>query len=96
MLEDLLGHQLAGADPAIIVSRAIDRLLNDTLKKKAAVTDDARQSDRRNNRRTRAIPAVNIALRCRAHNQYQADLDFGKDFMRGKRRSNNPHSARHV
>jgi hypothetical protein len=38
----------------------------------------------------------NIALRCRAHNQYQADLDFGTNFMRGKRRSDSPHSARHV
>jgi hypothetical protein len=142
MLEDLLGHQRAAADPAIIVSRAIDRLLDETLKKKAAVTDHARRSDRRSNRRTRAIPAAirrevwqrdggrctfvdqqgrrcrgtrcmeyhhekpygkggrhesdNIALRCRAHNQYQADLDFGTNFMRGKRRSDSPHSARHV
>ena len=126
MLQDLLGHQLPGADPAIIVCRAIDRLLEDTLKKKAAVTDHARgrrsdvARDRRSDRRTRAIPAAirrevwqrdggrctfvdqqgrrcratrameyhhdrpygkggqhgadNIALRCRAHNQYQADL----------------------
>ena len=29
---------------------------------------------------------ANIALRCRAHNQYQADLDFGRAFMRSKRR----------
>jgi hypothetical protein len=40
--------------------------------------------------------AGNIALRCRAHNQYQADLDFGRNFMRDKRRSNSLHSARHV
>jgi len=139
MLQDLLGHQLSDADPAIIVCRAIDRLLDDTLKKKAAVTDRARPGDRNSERRTRAIPAAirrevwrrdggrctfvdeqgrrcrgtrcveyhhenpygkggqhavgNIALRCRAHNQYQADLDFGIDFMRGKRGSNNPHSA---
>jgi hypothetical protein len=37
---------------------------------------------------------ANIALRCRAHNQYQADLDFGTNFMRDKRRNNSPHSAR--
>jgi hypothetical protein len=142
MLEDLLGHQLPGADPAIIVCRAIDRLLEDTLKKKAAVTHHAHGRDRRSDRRTRAIPAAirrevwqrdggrctfvdqqgcrcrgtrcveyhhekpygkggqheagNIALRCRAHNQYEADLDFGRSFMRGKRRSNSPHSARNA
>ncbi|MFN2375307.1 MAG: HNH endonuclease [Candidatus Binatia bacterium] len=27
----------------------------------------------------------NVELRCRAHNQYQADLDFGRSFMDGKR-----------
>jgi len=142
MLQDLLGHQLRGADPAIIVSRAIDRLLDDTLKKKVAITDRTRPGDRSSDRRTRAIPAAirrevwrrdggrctfvdeqgrrcqatrcveyhhqqpygkggehkadNIALRCRAHNQYQADLDFGSDFMRGKRGSNGPHSPGNV
>ncbi|MEE8311164.1 MAG: hypothetical protein V3R77_02825, partial [Candidatus Binatia bacterium] len=40
--------------------------------------------------------AGNIALRCRAHNQYQADLDFGREFMRDKRHGNSPHSARNV
>ena len=105
MLQDLLAHQLPSADPAIIVCRAIDRLLDHTLRKKAAVTDQARRR-----RGTRAMEyhhhrpygkggqhgAGNIALRCRAHNQYQADLDFGRHFMRDKRRSNGPHSARHV
>jgi len=147
MLQDLLGHQPSDADPAIIVSRALDRLLAYTLKKKAAVTGqthpgDRRSNDRRSDRRTRTIPAAirrevwrrdsgrctfvdeqghrcrgtrcmeyhhekpygkggqhetdNIALRCRAHNQYQADLDFGIDFMRGKRGSNSQHSAGNV
>ncbi|GAF87455.1 unnamed protein product, partial [marine sediment metagenome] len=150
MLQDLLGHQLPSADPAIIVCRAIDRLLDDTLKKKAAITDQARRrdrrseqcTDRRGDRRTRAIPAAirrevwqrdggrctfvdqqgrrcrgtrcieyhhenpygkggqheagNIALRCRAHNRYQADLDFGREFMRDKRHRNSPHSARNT
>jgi 5-methylcytosine-specific restriction endonuclease McrA len=27
----------------------------------------------------------NIELRCRAHNQFQADLDFGRSFMNAKR-----------
>jgi hypothetical protein len=39
---------------------------------------------------------ANIALRCRAHNQYQADLDFGRDFMLSKRREVSRHSARNV
>jgi len=146
MLQDLLGHQLPGADPAVIVSRAVDRLLADTLKKKAAATDRGQRRDRsggrRNERRTRAIPAAirrevwqrdggrctfvdhqgrrcrgmcsveyhhvkpygkggrheasNIALRCRAHNQYEADLDFGWDFMRRKRSGSGQHSAGNV
>jgi len=143
MLQDLLGHQCPGADPGIIVCRAIDRLLEETLRKKAALTDQARPTDRpggqSSGRRTRAIPATirrevwrrdggrctfvdqqgrrcrgtrcieyhherpygkggqheadNIALRCRAHNQYQADLDFGLEFMREKRRDSIQHSA---
>jgi len=162
MLQDLLGHQLSNADPAIILRRAIDRLFDETLRKKAAVTDRPhtggrlddhrsnrvndqrhdRGTDRRGDRRTRTIPAAirrevwqrdhgrctfvdrrgrrcrstrrieyhherpygkggqhevdNIALRCRAHNQYQADLDFGKDFMRNKRRGDGEHSARNA
>jgi hypothetical protein len=62
MLQDLLGHQLRDADPAIIVSRAIDWLLDDTLKKKAAITDQPRLGDRSSggcsDQRTRAIPAA--------------------------------------
>jgi len=142
MLQDLLGHQIPGADPAIIVSRAIDRLLDDTIKRKAAVTNRPRSGNQHNSSRTRAIPAAirrevwqrdggrctfvdgqgrccqatrcveyhhdkpygkggehevdNIALRCQAHNQYQADLDFGKEFMRDKRSRNNSHSPRNV
>jgi hypothetical protein len=147
-LQDLLGHRIADADPAIIVSRAIDRLLVDTLAKKAALTDRTRSGERPehseglSDRRTRAIPAAirreiwqrdggrctfvddqghrcrgtrsveyhhetpygkggrhrvdNIALRCRAHNQYQADLDFGREFMREKRSRDSQHSARNV
>jgi 5-methylcytosine-specific restriction endonuclease McrA len=147
-LQDLLGHRIADADPAIIVSRAIDSFLDDTLKKKAALTDRTRPGDRRkgseghSDRRTRAIPAAirrevwqrdggrctfvddqgrrcratrsveyhhekpygkggrhrvdNIALRCRAHNQYQADLDFGREFMREKRSRDSQHSARNA
>jgi 5-methylcytosine-specific restriction endonuclease McrA len=34
--------------------------------------------------------ADNIALRCRAHNQHQADLDFGRGFMDRLREANMP------
>ncbi len=134
-LQDLLSHQSPSADPAMIVSRAIELLLEDTLKKKAAVTNAARPSSgpsgRPSGARSRAIPAAirrevwkrdvgrcafvdeqgrrcratsrieyhheipygrggrhdvrNIALRCRGHNQYQANLDFGQEFMLSKR-----------
>jgi len=141
-LQDLLAHQLPSADPADIVCRAVDLLLDETLKKKAAVTDRARAGRRCSDRGTRAIPASirrevwrrdggrctfvdeqgrrcrgtrwieyhhdrpygkggrheagNVALRCRAHNQYQADLDFGRDFMRDKRCGDSTHSARNA
>jgi hypothetical protein len=140
MLEDLLGQQLSNGDPALIVSRALELLLTETLKKKAALTDRPRARAESNERdrpnRTRAIPAAirrnvwlrdkgccafvdergvrcratravefhhiqpfgkggthqadNIALRCRAHNQYQADLDFGTLVMNRKRQGNMP------
>ncbi len=132
-LQDLLKHRFRNADPALIVSRAIELLLDETLKKKAAVTEQVRFSSPPSAKRIRTIPAAirrevwkrdlgrctfvdeqgrrcratscieyhheipygkggcheveNIALRCRAHNQYQADLDFGRDFMRSKRRT---------
>ncbi|HXC50920.1 MAG TPA: hypothetical protein VN634_08555 [Candidatus Limnocylindrales bacterium] len=35
---------------------------------------------------------ANIELRCAAHNQYQADLDFGRGFMDARR--GNPADAR--
>ncbi|MFT4571908.1 MAG: hypothetical protein ACI8TX_003045 [Hyphomicrobiaceae bacterium] len=34
-LQDLLRHQFPNADPSLIVSRALELLLDDTLKKKA-------------------------------------------------------------
>jgi hypothetical protein len=176
-LQDLLGRSAVGRDPAAIISRAIDNLLVDTLKRKAATTGQSRQtrdasttthrphperdasaatnrllpardastprdrprpaspagheSPMNAPRRTRSIPAAlrrsvwqrdcgrcryidgrgrrcnatsnvefhhknpfarggphdadNIELRCAAHNQYQADLDFGRDFMDARR-----------
>jgi 5-methylcytosine-specific restriction endonuclease McrA len=145
MLEDLLSYQYGNTDPAVIVSQALDLLLTETLKKKAAVTDRPRRKRDSNGSRpeatrTRAIPAAvrrevwkrdtgrcafvddrnkrcsgtraleyhhirpygkgggheadNIALRCRAHNQHQADLDFGRAFMDRKRTTE--HAPGHV
>jgi 5-methylcytosine-specific restriction endonuclease McrA len=145
MLEDLLSHQHARTDPAAIVSRALDLLLTETLKKKAAITDRPRRKRDSNDSqpetaRTRAIPAAtrrevwrrdagrcaftddrgnrcsgtraleyhhirpygkggghqadNIALRCWAHNQHQADLDFGREFMDRKRTASMPSMPR--
>jgi 5-methylcytosine-specific restriction endonuclease McrA len=158
-LQDLLGRSVTGRDPAAIISRAIDVLLDRTLARRAGCTDrpkstkeqcadstslaaDAAGSQRgprtrmipasvQQGARTRTIPAAvrrevwrrdcgrccyvdalgrrcaatsnvefhhrkpfaaggghtpeNIELRCAAHNQYQADLDFGRYFMDGKR-----------
>jgi 5-methylcytosine-specific restriction endonuclease McrA len=145
MLQDLLSHQHAHTDPAVIVSQALDLLLAETLKKKAAITDRPRRKRDSNGSQpevtlTRAIPAStrrevwrrdggrcafvaddgkrcsgtraleyhhirpygkgggheadNIALRCRAHNQHQADLDFGREFMDRRRAAE--HAPGHV
>jgi hypothetical protein len=150
-LQDLLGRSQVGRDPAAIISRAIDILLMETLKRKAASIDRPRQgfdasattdrpqpaspacegSPTNTQPRSRSIPAAlrrvvwrrdcgrcrytdgrgrrcnatsnvefhhknpfakggshdedNVELRCSAHNQYQADLDFGRDFMDARR-----------
>jgi 5-methylcytosine-specific restriction endonuclease McrA len=134
-LQDLLGRSTVGRDPAAIISRAIDGLLVDTLKRKAATTDRRRPachaSPKNPRPRSRSIPAAlrravwqrdcgrcrfvddrgrrcnatsnvefhhkdpfarggrhdadNVELRCTAHNQYQADLDFGQSFMDARR-----------
>jgi 5-methylcytosine-specific restriction endonuclease McrA len=154
-LQDLLGRSATGRDPAEIIARAIDVLLERTLARRAGSTDrprpmkratsadahrtgrtaamtrdaDAATSTRKQPSRT--IPAAvrrevwqrdcgrccyvdargrrcgatsnvefhhrnpfamggpptpqNIELRCAAHNQHQADLDFGRSFMDAKR-----------
>lgn len=145
-LQDVLGHSIPDADPAKIIGRALQLLLDETLKTKAALTAKPRQVGTRSAhsgesklKDTRAIPASvrravwkrdtgrcafddngqrcratrrieyhhklpfgkggrhekdNITLRCHAHNQYQADLDFGQGFMRVRRKGAAQHSAR--
>ena len=154
-LRDLLAHQIPDRDPATIVGRALELLLERTLARKAAVTAgrDSRRDDRprrssadaggggphAGNSRSRHIPAQvrravwsrdggrcsfldaagrrctgksalefhhvdnwargadhdpdRLELRCRAHNQYQAVLDYGEatiEIAREARGSRNP------
>ena len=130
-LQDLLSHQVPDRDPATIISRALDLLLERTLARKAAVTDRPR-ARAASDKRTRHIPAAvrravwqrdggacafvdgggrrcgssrflefhhlrnwargashepdEIELRCRSHNQHQADLDDGVEFVAAKKR----------
>jgi hypothetical protein len=132
-LEALLSHQIPDGDPAKILDRALDALLTETKKKKAALTKKPRPSRKKSSTKTRAIPARNrrevfkrdegrcafvdpkgrrcgstwqvefhhrapyarggthdvdnIELRCRAHNQYEADLEYGTLFMALRRQS---------
>lgn len=125
-LQDLLSHQVPDRDPAVIISRALELLLERTLASKAAVTGRPR-AQKAPEKRTRHIPAAvrrevwqrdqgrcafldakgrrcsatrflefhhidnwargaehrpdEIELRCRAHNLYQAVLDYGAAFM---------------
>lgn len=136
-LQDLLSHQIPDGDPATIVERALDALLTETKKRKAALTDRPRRSQKKSNSKTRAIPAKarrevfnrdegrcvfvdaaghrcsskwqiefhhllpyarggtheidNIELRCRAHNQYEAELEYGALFMERHRHSRSAH-----
>ena len=129
-LQGLLSHQIPDGDPAKILDRALDALLVQARKKKAALTEKPRATREKKNR-NRGIPArtrrevferdagrcsfvdargrrcasnwqvefhhivpyscggthapENITLRCRAHNQYEAELDFGAGFMEARR-----------
>jgi hypothetical protein len=130
-LQALLSHQIPDGDPAEILDRALDALLVQARKKKAALTDKPRAASAKKNP-NRGIPASvrrevfrrdaggctfvdargrrcgstwqvefhhkvayacggthepeNITLRCRAHNQYEAELDYGAGFIETRRR----------
>ena len=131
-LQNLLSHQIPDGDPAAVVERALDVLLRETKKKKAALTDKPRAGRKNGGGRTRAIPAQiqrevfgrdegrcafvdgegrrcgsawqvefhhcvpygrdgphtthNIELRCRAHNQFEAELEYGRELMAMRKR----------
>lgn len=133
-LVNLLSHQLPNGDAGQVVERAIELLLADTKRKRAALTKRPRKRKKQGKpRRTRAIPAQvkrdvferdggrcafvdvdgrrcnsawqlefhhvvpfgregphtveNVQLRCRAHNQYEAERDYGHEFMKKKRKA---------
>ena len=132
-LQDLLSHQIPDGDAAAVIERALDALLTETKKKKAALTDRPRSKVTTAAKKTRTIPARvrramferdegqcrfvdgegrrcastwkvefhhgipyarggphsadNIQLRCRAHNQYEAELEYGELFMVTQRQS---------
>ena len=136
-LQALLSHQIPDGDAAKILDRALDALLAETKKRKAALTDRPRRSQKKSRSKTRAIPAKarrevfnrdegrcafvdadgrrcssqwqvefhhrlpyarggthdtdNIELRCRAHNQFEADLEYGALFMETRRHSRSNH-----
>ena len=56
-LQDLLSHQIPDGDPAKILDRALDALLTETKKRKAALTDRPHQSRKKAGSKTRTIPA---------------------------------------
>jgi len=132
-LQELLSHQIPDGDAAAVIERALDALLAETKKKKAAVTNKPQATRKTNSKKTRMIPARvrrevfkrdegrcafvdaegrrcssawqvefhhrmpyarggthdmdNIELRCRAHNQYEAELEYGARFMATRRHS---------
>ena len=56
-LQDLLSHQIPAGDPATILERALDALLTETRKKKAALTDKPRPKRKKGSNKGRALPA---------------------------------------
>jgi hypothetical protein len=56
-LQDLLSHQIPDGDPAAVIERALDALLTETKKKKAALTDRPRSKVSAATKKTRTIPA---------------------------------------
>ena len=136
-LQALLSHQIPDGDPAKIVERALDALLTETKKRKAALTNRPHRTQKKSGSKTRAIPAQarrevfnrdegrcafvdtegrrcsstwqvefhhripyarggthdidNVELRCRAHNQYEAELGYGALFMERHRHSRSAH-----
>lgn len=133
-LQDLLAHQIPNGDPARVIERALDALLTQVIKRKAAIVQKprARRASTGAPRRIRPIPAAirrevwtrdagrcsfigedghrcnetrclefahshpwgkggehsppNVAVRCRAHNAFEADRDYGTSFMASKRK----------
>lgn len=132
-LTNLFSHKMPSPDAGQIVERALALLLEDTKKRRVALTKKPRKRKRKEKAsRTRAIPAEvrrevfkrdegrcafvdaeghrcnsawkvefhhvvpfgrngpnttdNLQLRCRAHNQYEAELEYGEVFMKKKRR----------
>jgi 5-methylcytosine-specific restriction endonuclease McrA len=132
-LVNLLSHQLPNGDAGQVVERAIELLLAETKRKRAALTKRPRKRKKKGKHtKTRAIPAQvkrdvferdggrcafvdvegrrcnsawqlefhhvvpvgregphtvqNVQLRCRAHNQYEAERDYGREFMKKKRK----------
>jgi 5-methylcytosine-specific restriction endonuclease McrA/phosphoglycolate phosphatase-like HAD superfamily hydrolase len=134
-LQALLSHQIPDGDPAKILDRALNALLAETKKKKAAVTHKPRRTSKKTKNKNRSIPAHarravferdggrcafvdargrrcgatwrlefhhhipyarggthdpdNLELRCRAHNQYEAELEFGAAFIEARRGRSN-------
>ncbi|MEM8608826.1 MAG: HNH endonuclease signature motif containing protein [Myxococcota bacterium] len=132
-LRGLLSHQIPDGNLSSIVERALELLLEETQKRKAALVKTPRggPGSNTNGRPKRGIPANvrrkvyerdggkcafrdaagrrcgskwkvefhhkvpyakggrhtvdNVELRCRAHNQYEAELDFGKDLIAKRR-----------
>ena len=87
-LQALLSHQIPDGVPAEIFDRALDALLGDAKKKKAAISDKTRRKQNTGETRGRVIPAhVRREVFKREHNQYEAELEYGAGFMERRRQS---------
>jgi len=79
----LLGHQ-GNPDVADVLELALDQLIAQRMKKKFALTNQARRRGENS--------VQDLTLRCRAHNQHQARRDFGPNHIEravARRRASN-------
>src|SRR5688572_26493809 len=64
-LQDLLAHQIPNGDPAAIVERALDALLTQVYKRKAAITDKPRSQKPRSKPKSKSSTATATVRRTR-------------------------------
>jgi hypothetical protein len=83
-------HQVPDGDLGKLLGRAISVLLAQVRRRKFAERAASRTPKPPTPNPSRTIPVAGITLRCRAHNQRQAERDFGARHMARFRKQASP------